>query len=255
MVCNFGSPVEVGALLARSGRHIHACSARGRGTLRRMAYEKLELARASIRKPVLAALIFSVAALLTGCKLNLVITSPASHGAVYERSVPVTFSLTGNTQHATFTCQLDAQAPVPCESGHVFSDLSLGRHSITVTAAADGFDTRQTAHFEVVVTDPPLEIIEPLDGETVAWSTSRGVLVRAAFSILMMPGVVMMCQIDSAPPQRCEYSVNGADPGNQYLRLMYYFANGPHSVVVSAWQGKTELATDSVQFVMHGSPH
>lgn len=206
----------------------------------------------SLRRTVF---VLTVAALLTGCKLNLVITSPANHGAVYERSVPVTFSLTGNTQPATFTCRLDAQTPVPCESGHVFADLSMGRHSVTVTAAADGFDTRQTAHFEVVVTDPPLEIIEPLEGATVEWSTSRGVLVRAAASVLMPPGIVLMCQIDSAPLQRCEYTVNGADPGNQYLRLMYYFADGPHSVLVSAWQGTTELATHRVQFVMHGSPH
>jgi hypothetical protein len=199
--------------------------------------------------------VLAVAALLTGCKLNLVITAPANHGGVYERSVPVTFSLTGNTQPATFTCQLDSQAPVPCQSGHVYTDLSMGRHSITVTAAADGFDTKQTTNFEVVVTDPPLEILEPLDGATVEWSPSRGVLVRAAFSVLLTPRVVAMCQIDSAPLQRCEYTVNGADPGNQYLRLMYDFADGPHSVVVSLWQGTTELARDSVQFVMSGSPH
>ncbi|HEY6559127.1 MAG TPA: hypothetical protein VI072_17710 [Polyangiaceae bacterium] len=189
--------------------------------------------------------------LLTSCKLNLTITSPASDAIFTTSSVPVTFSLTGNEGAATFTCQLDVQAPVPCESGKVYENVPFGRHTVVVTATADGDRTLQTVRFDVVDTDPALEIVRPVDGAVIHSWTIDTMIVRATFELLSTRPE-LRCQLDGGSPTRCEIGVYGADPANQYVSITNTFnaGAGAHVFTVSAWQNGQQVASDTVSFTI-----
>jgi len=192
--------------------------------------------------------VLAASAVLTACKLSLVISSPANHSVSTSTQVTLTFSLTGNMEKATFSCQLDDQTPVPCESGKVYEGLEYGRHRLVVSAGADGDRTQQDVYFHVVNTQVPLKIVQPLDGQTVQDSPSWGVIVGIPFSLVSATGVYTLCQYDAAPAERCDYTIIGADASYQYIRLFHDFASGPHSVSVSAWHDTTQFSSDSVRF-------
>jgi hypothetical protein len=189
--------------------------------------------------------------LLTSCKLNLTITSPALDETFTTDRVPLTFSLAGNEGAATFTCQLDGQAPVPCESGKVYENLGFGRHTIRVTATADGDSTRQEVRFNVVDVDPALEILRPVDGAVLDSWWIDDVIVRATFELLFTRPE-LRCQLDGGPQAPCETVVYGADPANQYLSITDTFdaGAGPHVLTVSAWQNGQQVVSDTVSFTL-----
>ncbi len=190
--------------------------------------------------------------LLTSCKLNLTITSPAFDATFTTgAAVPVTFSLTGNEGPATFTCQLNGEAQVPCESGKVYENLPYGLHTVAVTATADGATTVDRVRFNVVDTDPALEILRPADGAVIqAWMVDD-VIVRATFELLSTRPE-LRCQLDRGAPTRCETGVYGANPANQYLSITDTFnaGAGSHVLTVSAWQNGQQVVSDSVSFTL-----
>lgn len=190
--------------------------------------------------------------LLTSCKLQLTITSPAlDETFTVGSSVPLTFSLAGNEGAATFTCQLNGAEPVPCESGKVYENLPFGRHTFTVTATADGDVTLQRVRFNVVDTDPALEILRPADGAVIhSWWIDE-VIARVTFELLSTRPE-FRCQLDGASPMPCEMIVYGADPANQYLSISDTFnaSPGAHVLTVSAWRNGQEVVSDSVSFTI-----
>jgi RNase P/RNase MRP subunit p29 len=132
-----------------------------------------------------------------------------------------TFTFSSDIAGATFTCQLDNGAGLPCTSPQTYSPLPAGSHSFSVRAASPtGFD--QTSEVRRWTVDAP---------DTIAPTTS---IVRAApgglpptSATFMLdsnePDATFECSLDSSPWYSCPS-----------LYMLQNLASGPHTLAVRA---------------------
>lgn len=75
----------------------------------------------------------------TACEIVIVeIRSPVTGSVRSRGDVTVEFDVRDGPGELSASCQLDAEAPVPCTSPHVFADVTAGAHYVTVRAVNPG---------------------------------------------------------------------------------------------------------------------
>jgi hypothetical protein len=192
---------------------------------------------------------------LSGCDLQLKITSPAE-GAVLPSGQILYyayFSLSGNNRDPTFTCQVDNSAPESCRSGWEFNLLADGPHTLSVTAQVDGKTVSQVSHFSIA---PVPLAVSPPDGSVInSLDIAPTVLINTDLYHIT-PGLYQLqCRMDSGPVEQCQTFRGYRAPYAGFSGPTYHLTEGQHTFWAALLdESGNTLASDTSTFTVELEP-
>ena len=101
---------------------------------------------------------------------------------------------------ATFTCKVDASAPIPCASGDTFGPLSQGPHTIVVTAT-DSSSTPETSPPSASFTVDSVAPVTTIDSAPSGTTTNHSPTIT--FHATDASSVTFTCRVDGGTQAPC----------------------------------------------------
>ena len=173
---------------------------------------------------------------------KLAITSPANNSSRWPNSIDVNATMTLSSApdvwtyygqpDFSYTCKLDAAAPVACTFPFHYDGLANGLHTIKVVAtdSYSGKTVTASNSFQVV----PPTIYYPSNGTVVPTNSVDFLLSWAG------PTTSCTLVVDGGPPARCTWGSKRT------------LANGPHTAVLTATYAGGLVFTDTSNFTVAG---